>query len=164
MRVQTRTVSIAVTVNGREHRSEVEPGKLLVDYLREDLGLTGTKVGCETGQCGACTILLDGTSVKGCTVLAAQADGSAVTTIEGLGVDSQLNPLQQALWEAHAVQCGYCAPAMTLALTDLLARHSKPTDAEIRGWLDGIMCRCGVYQNAIRAVQAAAAGAAEGGR
>ncbi len=156
MTAQASATSISIKVNGNVSNASVDPGLLLADFIRDTLGLTGTKVGCETGQCGACTVLLDGVSVKSCTVLAAQAEGSEVTTIEGLAKDGELTPLQEAFWDNHAVQCGYCTPAMVLALTDLLAQNAKPSEAEIRIWLDGIMCRCGVYQNAIRAVQAVA--------
>jgi len=156
MTAQASATSISIQVNGNVSNASVDPGLLLADFIRDTLGLTGTKVGCETGQCGACTVLLDGVSVKSCTVLAAQAEGSEVTTIEGLAKDGELTPLQEAFWDNHAVQCGYCTPAMVLALTDLLAQNAKPSEAEIRIWLDGIMCRCGVYQNAIRAVQAVA--------
>jgi carbon-monoxide dehydrogenase small subunit len=146
-------VPVSMTVNGQVHQVTVPAHRLLVDFLREDLGLTGTKVGCETGQCGACTILLNGVSVKGCTVLAAQADGAEVTTIEGLATHGSLTKVQNALWEEHGVQCGYCTPAMVLAMTDLLAANPKPTEQDIRKQMDGIICRCGVYQNVVRAVQ-----------
>jgi carbon-monoxide dehydrogenase small subunit len=140
-------------VNGKRQEAMVEAGLLLVDFLRESLGLTGTKVGCETGQCGACTVLLNGISVKSCAVLTAQADGSAVTTVEGLAQEDGLTPLQRSLWEHHGVQCGYCTPGILLGLTDLLSRNANPSEPEIREWLDGNMCRCSVYQNVIRAVQ-----------
>jgi carbon-monoxide dehydrogenase small subunit len=146
-------VPVSMTVNGQVHQVTVPAHRLLVDFLREDLGLTGTKVGCETGQCGACTILLNGVSVKGCTVLAVQADGAEVTTIEGLATHGSLTKVQNALWEEHGVQCGYCTPAMVLAMTDLLAANPKPTEQDIRKQMDGIICRCGVYQNVVRAVQ-----------
>jgi aerobic carbon-monoxide dehydrogenase small subunit len=146
-------VSVELEVNGQGHEATVAPGTLLADFLRDDLGLTGTKVGCETGQCGACVVLLDGVSVKSCSVLAAQADGSSVTTVEGLAGDGGMNALQQALWENHAVQCGYCTPGILLGLTDLLSRDAHVDEAKIRAWLDGNMCRCSVYQNVIRAVQ-----------
>lgn len=153
MATQSEAVSVTITVNGQPHQVSVTPQRLLVDFLREELGLTGTKVGCETGQCGACTILLDGVSVKGCTVLAVQADGSEVTTIEGLATDGQLTKVQNALWEQHGVQCGYCTPAMVVSMTDLLNQNPHPTEQDIRTWMDGIICRCGVYQNVVRAVQ-----------
>src|SRR3954454_6521544 len=144
---------ISVTVNGREHREPVAADMLLVDYLRDRLGLTGTKFGCDTGQCGSCTVLVDGLSVKSCAMLAVQADGANVTTIEGVSEGGVLTALQTALWEQHAVQCGYCTPGMVLSLTDLLSRNSKPTQSEIRQWIDGNVCRCGVYQNVVRAVE-----------
>jgi len=146
-------VSVSITVNGQVHQVTVPAHSLLVDFLRDDLRLTGTKAGCETGQCGACTILLDGVAVKSCTVLAAQADGAAVTTIEGLSVDGSLTKVQTALWEEHGVQCGYCTPAMVLAMTDLLTTNPSPDEHAIRASMDGIICRCGVYQNVVRAVQ-----------
>ena len=153
MATQTEAISISITVNGHTHTVSVPPHRLLVDFLRDDLGLTGTKVGCESGQCGACTILLDGLAVKGCTVLAAQADGAAVTTIEGIASNGALSKVQDALWTEHGVQCGYCTPAMVLAMTDLLSTNPKPTEQDIRKSMDGIICRCGVYQNVVRAVQ-----------
>jgi carbon-monoxide dehydrogenase small subunit len=152
-------IPISIAVNGQARQASVAPHLLLVDFLREKLGLTGAKVGCETGQCGACTILLDGISVKSCAILAVQADGRQVTTIEGLAHGEELNPLQMALWENHAVQCGFCTPGMALALTDLLSRNPNPAEPDIREQLDGVMCRCNVYPNAVRAVQAAAAAA-----
>jgi len=144
---------ISVTVNGREHRESVAADMLLVDYLRDHLGLTGTKFGCDTGQCGSCTVLVDGLSVKSCTMLAVQADGASVTTIEGVSQGGVLTAIQTALWEQHAVQCGYCTPGMVLSLTDLLSRNSQPSQSEIRQWIDGNVCRCGVYQNVVRAVE-----------
>ena len=146
-------MKIGITVNGAAQEHDVEPRTLLVQYLREACALTGTKVGCETGQCGACIVLVDGVSVKSCAMLAAQADGAKVTTIEGLTPDESLTPLQTALWNLHGVQCGFCTPAMVLSLTDLLSRNAKPDAQEIRRWMDGILCRCGVYQNVVRAVQ-----------
>lgn len=145
-------VEISTKVNGETLTRPVPAHLLLADFLRDTLGLTGTKVGCETGQCGACTVLLDGVSVKSCTVLAAQIDGSEVTTIEGLAHVGTMTPLQNAMWEQHAVQCGYCTPGMVLSLTDLLRRNPSPSKDEVRHWLDGNLCRCGVYQNAVRAV------------
>jgi carbon-monoxide dehydrogenase small subunit len=156
MAAQSDGVPVSITVNGQSHETSVAPHQLLVNFLRETLGLTGTKVGCETGQCGACIVLVDGVSVKSCAMLAAQADGAAVTTIEGLSADESLTPVQTALWNLHGVQCGFCAPAMVLSLTDLLSRNAKPDAHEIRRWMDGILCRCGVYQNAVRAVQSLA--------
>ena len=163
MTAEATAITVSIKVNGEAEPAYVEPGLLLVDFLRDDLGLTGTKQGCETGQCGACTVMLDGVSVKSCTVLAVQADGGEVTTIEGLGTAEALTPIQQAMWETHSVQCGYCTPAMVIALTDLLAHNAKPSEAEIRSWLDGIMCRCGVYQHVISAVQQATGQAAGAG-
>jgi carbon-monoxide dehydrogenase small subunit len=148
-----RTVSASLTVNGTLRQVKVAPEQLLVDVLRETLGLTGTKVGCETGQCGACGVLLNGVSVKSCAVLAVQADGSEVVTIEGLAKDGTLSKLQNAFWEYHAVQCGYCTAGVLMSITDLLQRHPRPGEADIRRWMDGTMCRCGVYQNVVRAVQ-----------
>jgi len=145
--------SISLTVNGREHRETVSADMLLVNFLRDRLGLTGSKLGCDTGHCGSCTVLVDGLSMKSCTMLAVQADGTNVTTIEGVSEGGVLTALQTALWEQHAVQCGYCTPGMVLSLTDLLSRNSKPTQSEIRQWIDGNVCRCGVYQNVVRAVE-----------
>jgi len=152
--VQTSTeCPVSLAVNGLEHRESVPVDMLLVDFLRDRLGLTGTKFGCDTGHCGSCTVLVDGLSVKSCTMLAVQADGTQVTTIEGVSGGSVLNALQTALWEQHAVQCGYCTPGMVLSLTDLLSRNSRPSQSEIRHWIDGNVCRCGVYQNVVRAVE-----------
>jgi carbon-monoxide dehydrogenase small subunit len=156
MTTQSETIPLSLTVNGQVHALTVAPRLLLVDLIRDVLGLTGTKIGCETGQCGACTVLVDGVSVKSCAILAAQADGAKVTTIEGVAPDEQLTPLQNALWENHGVQCGFCTPGLTLSLMDLLSRTPNPSEAEIREWLDGNMCRCGVYQNVVRAVQSLA--------
>jgi len=142
-----------VTINGSVRDTTVASDLLLIDFLRDTLGLTGAKFGCETGQCGTCTVLLDGLSVKSCAVLAAQTDGSQITTIEGVSKGGELTPLQTSLWENHAVQCGYCTPGMVLSLTDLLNHNPHPNQAEIRRWMDGNMCRCGVYQNAVRAVE-----------
>lgn len=153
---QPETIRVSVTVNGRVHTTSVAPHLLLVDFIRDTLGLTGTKIGCETGQCGACTVLFDGLSVKSCAMLAAQADGSQITTIEGVSRDEELTPLQNALWEHHGVQCGFCTPGLTLSLMDLLSRTPHPNEAQIREWMDGNMCRCGVYQNVVRAVQSLA--------
>jgi len=145
-------IQISAKVNGHPLDTAVPAHVLLADFLRETMGLTGTKVGCETGQCGACTVLLDGVSVKSCTVLAAQIDGSEVVTIEGLASTGVMTPLQSAMSEYHAVQCGFCTPGMILSLTDLLQRNPAPGKDEIRRWMDGNLCRCGVYQNAVRAV------------
>jgi carbon-monoxide dehydrogenase small subunit len=145
-------VPVSITVNGREHRRRVRADLLLVDFLRDDLALTGTKIGCETAQCGACIILVDGVSAKSCAMLAVQADTCHVTTIEGL-TQNGFTPLQDALCEKHGVQCGFCTPGLVLSMTDLLSRNPAPGETEIREWLDGNMCRCGVYQNVVRAVQ-----------
>jgi carbon-monoxide dehydrogenase small subunit len=147
---------IAVTVNGERREAEVEPRQLLVYFLREQLGLTGTNVGCDTSSCGACTVLLDGESVKSCTVLAVQADGSEVTTIEGLAQDGELHPVQRAFHEQHALQCGYCTPGMVLAAVSLLEEQPNPSEQEIRLALEGNLCRCTGYHNIVKAVQAAA--------
>lgn len=150
-------VPIALTVNGQRREDAVEPRLLLVHYLRDVLGLTGTKVGCDTSQCGACTILLDGLSVKSCTLLAVQADGAELTTIEGLQRNGRLHPVQEAFWELHALQCGYCTPGMILQAVQLLKERPNPTEAEIRHGLEGNLCRCTGYHNIVRAVQRAAA-------
>jgi aerobic carbon-monoxide dehydrogenase small subunit len=151
-----RPVRVTVTVNGREESKEVEPRLLLVHFLRDTLGLTGTHVGCDTSNCGACTVLLDGDSVKSCTVLAAQADGAQVTTIEGMASDGELHPLQQAFWEHHGLQCGYCTPGMIMAAADLLKRNPHPSEEEVREGLAGNLCRCTGYHNIVKAVMAAA--------
>ncbi|MBI4482872.1 MAG: (2Fe-2S)-binding protein [Acidobacteria bacterium] len=148
---------IQITVNGKRHEDQVEPRLLLVHYLREVLGLTGTHVGCETSICGACTVVLDGKAVKSCTLFAVQADGGAVLTIEGLAKDGKLHPLQEGFWEEHGLQCGYCTPGMILAAHQLLQRHPKPTEQQIRRGLEGNLCRCTGYENIIRAVQHATA-------
>jgi aerobic carbon-monoxide dehydrogenase small subunit len=147
---------IDLTVDGVSYSDEVEPRTLLVHYLREQVGKVGTVVGCDTSNCGACTVDLDGQSVKSCTVLAVQADGGSVTTIEGLAVDGQLHPMQQAFHENHALQCGYCTPGMIMACRDLLKSNPNPTEDEIREGIEGNLCRCTGYQNIVRAVQAAA--------
>jgi aerobic carbon-monoxide dehydrogenase small subunit len=149
-------VNVSVTVNGATYEREVEPRTLLVDFLREDLGLTGTKVGCDTSQCGACTVHMDGAAVKSCTVLAAQADGASIRTIEGLATNGSLHPLQEAFWEAHGLQCGFCTPGMVMTAADLLAREDDPSDEEIRRALEGNLCRCTGYENIVRAIRAAA--------
>jgi carbon-monoxide dehydrogenase small subunit len=148
--------TIRVEVNGQTHEREVEPRMLLVHFLREELGLTGTNVGCETSLCGACTVLIDGESVRSCTQLAVQADGCAITTIEGLGTEHELHPLQQGFWDEHGLQCGYCTPGMILAAADLLGHNADPSEAEIRTALKGNICRCTGYHNIVRAVQSAA--------
>jgi carbon-monoxide dehydrogenase small subunit len=156
-------VQITLTVNGEERSTDVEPRRLLVHHLRDDLGLTGTNVGCDTSSCGACTVLLDGESVKACTVLAVQADGHDVTTIEGLaatvagnGDVGALHPVQQAFHEQHGLQCGYCTPGMVMAAVSLLDENPHPTEAEVRNGLEGNLCRCTGYHNIVRAVLAAA--------
>ena len=153
-----RNVSPSITVNGESRRATVSARTLLVHFLRTELGLTGTHVGCDTTQCGACTVALDGVAVKSCTVLAAQADGREVTTIEGLADDDGegLDPVQRAFWQEHGLQCGYCTPGMIMAVRQLLADNPDPGDAEIRRGLDGNICRCTGYQNIVTAVRAAA--------
>jgi len=149
--------TIAVTVNGEQHADEVEPRLLLVHYLRDVLRLTGTHVGCETSLCGACTVMLNGQSVKSCTVLAVQADGGEVLTIEGLEQEGKLHALQEGFWEEHGLQCGYCTPGMIMASYQLLQRNPNPTDEEIRHSLEGNLCRCTGYQHIVKAVQYAVA-------
>jgi carbon-monoxide dehydrogenase small subunit len=151
---------ITVKVDGTNYEDDVEPRTLLVHYLREQLGKTGTVVGCDTSNCGACTVHLDGRSVKACALLAVQADGHEVTTIEGLATNGELHPMQQAFHENHALQCGYCTPGMIMQSIDLLADNPNPTDEEVRQGLEGNLCRCTGYQNIIKAVRAAAAGGA----
>jgi len=146
---------IEVSVDGVRYRDEVEPRLLLVHYLRDQLGKVGTPVGCDTSNCGACTVLIDGQSAKSCTVLAVQADGTEVTTIEGLASEGELHPVQQAFHQEHALQCGFCTPGMILASIDLLKANPSPTDDEIRHGLEGNLCRCTGYQNIVRAVRSA---------
>jgi aerobic carbon-monoxide dehydrogenase small subunit len=148
--------AVAMTVNGVRREADVDARTLLVDFIRDGLGLTGTKVGCETSQCGACTIHLDGRAVKACTVLALQADGAEVTTIEGLAADGELHPMQRAFWEKHGLQCGFCTPGMIMAAVDLLAANPAASDEEIRHGLEGNLCRCTGYENIVRAVREAA--------
>jgi aerobic carbon-monoxide dehydrogenase small subunit len=151
------TVPVRLTVNGEPQELEVEPRLLLVHLLRDHLGLTGTHVGCDTSSCGACTVHLDGEGVKSCTVLAVQADGAEVRTIEGMGGGGhRLHPLQEAFWTNHGLQCGYCTPGMIMAAADLLARNPEPSEEEIRHGLEGNLCRCTGYHNIVKAVQAAA--------
>ena len=153
-------MKIRVTVNGTVHESDVEPRTLLVHYVREHLGLTGTNIGCDTSSCGACSVHLDGEAVKSCTVLAVQADGCAVTTIEGLaGADGTMHPMQQAFMENHGLQCGYCTPGMVMAATSLLKEHPNPTEEQVRIGLEGNLCRCTGYHNIVKSVLAAAGGA-----
>jgi aerobic carbon-monoxide dehydrogenase small subunit len=155
------TRAITVTVNGQERSAEVEPRLLLVHFLRETLGLTGTHVGCDTTSCGACTVLLDGRPIKSCTFLAVQADGREVTTVEGLLRDGELHPIQVGFKEEHGLQCGFCTPGMMLTATALLAENPNPSDEEIRWALSGNVCRCTGYQNIVKAVQWTAARMAE---
>ncbi|MEX2628060.1 MAG: (2Fe-2S)-binding protein [Ilumatobacteraceae bacterium] len=151
-------MEINVTVNGASHTSDVEPRTLLVHYVREHLGLTGTNVGCDTSSCGACSLHLDGEAVKSCTVLAAQADGAEITTIEGMAAaDGTLHPMQQAFMENHGLQCGYCTPGMVMAATSLLEENPHPTEDDIRIGLEGNLCRCTGYHNIVQAVMACAA-------
>ncbi|MFN8493903.1 MAG: (2Fe-2S)-binding protein [Caldilineaceae bacterium] len=154
--------SITVTVNGKTYTRDVEPRMLLVDFIRDTLGLTGTNIACDTSQCGACTIHLDGMAVKSCTVLAVQADGSQITTIEGLAANGQLHPMQQAFWDQHGLQCGFCTPGMIMAASKLVENNPNMTEAEIRHGLEGNLCRCTGYQNIVNAVAQVAA-AAKGG-
>jgi len=145
-----------MNVNGKARTCEVAPNTLLVDLLRQHLGLTGTHVGCDTSQCGACVVHINGQSVKACTVLAVQADGSSVTTIEGLAEGDQLHPMQAAFKEAHGLQCGFCTPGMVMSAVDLLNHSPDPTEDEIRSWLKGNICRCTGYHNIVKAIQIAA--------
>ncbi|HWS39199.1 MAG TPA: (2Fe-2S)-binding protein [Actinoplanes sp.] len=145
---------ISLSVNNTSVEQEVEPRVLLVDLIRDDLRLTGTKVGCDTGQCGTCTVLLDGRAVKSCSMLAVQAEGTQITTIEGANAETGLTDLQEALWKEHGVQCGYCTPGMVLALQDLLATNKAPTEQEVRCGLAGNLCRCTGYQSVVRATLA----------
>jgi aerobic carbon-monoxide dehydrogenase small subunit len=149
-------VNVAITVNGVRREADVEPRTLLVDFVRDHVGLTGTKIACDTSQCGACTVHLDGRAVKSCTMLAAQADGRGVTTIEGLAQNGALHAVQEAFHEKHGLQCGYCTPGMIMAAVDLLAQTPQPTDEEIRHALEGNLCRCTGYENIVRAVHEAA--------
>jgi aerobic carbon-monoxide dehydrogenase small subunit len=148
--------AISINVNGVDHAGEVEPRLLLVDFLRDVLGLTGTHVGCETSICGACTVLLDGLAVKSCTMFAVQADGANITTIEGLAANDNLHPVQEGFWEQHGLQCGYCTPGMILASTQIIDRNPNPSREEIRRGLEGNLCRCTGYQHIVEAVEYAA--------
>lgn len=148
--------AVSIKVNGVAHENEVEPRFLLVHYLRDMLGLTGTHIGCETSLCGACTVLVDGQAVKSCTMFAVQANGSDIKTIEGLANNGQLHPLQEGFWERHGLQCGYCTPGMIMAGAQLLERNPAPTQQEIRHGLDGNLCRCTGYQHIVEAVEYAA--------
>ena len=149
-------VPITVTVNGQLHAGDVEPRQLLVHFLRDTLGLTGTHVGCDTSNCGACTVHLNGDAVKSCTVLAVQADDAEVTTIEGMGSEGDLHPMQEAFWANHGLQCGYCTPGMIMAGADLIAKNPSPTEEEVREALAGNLCRCTGYHNIVKAVLDAA--------
>jgi aerobic carbon-monoxide dehydrogenase small subunit len=156
------SVRVHTVVNGEARETDIEPRLLLVHYLRDVLGLTGTHVGCDTTNCGACTVLLDGEAVKSCTVLAVQADGGEVTTIEGMARDSEMHPLQEAFSEHHGLQCGYCTPGMIIAAADLLERNPNPSEDEVRKGLEGNLCRCTGYHNIVKAVMAAAEGGGAG--
>jgi carbon-monoxide dehydrogenase small subunit len=164
--MEGKRMNVAVTVNGKSYQSEVEPRLLLVHYLRDVLGLTGTHVGCDTSQCGACTVIMDGLAVKSCTVLAVQAEGAEILTVEGLAKDGELHPIQEGFWEEHGLQCGFCTPGMIMSSYDLLQRNPNPTEAEIRHAIDGNLCRCTGYQHIVKSIQYAAnkmSGAAAGG-
>jgi carbon-monoxide dehydrogenase small subunit len=158
---------VKVTVNGKTYQNDVEPRLLLVHYLRDVLGLTGTHIGCDTSQCGACTVSIDGEAVKSCTVFAVQASGTNITTVEGLAKDGQLHPVQEGFWEEHGLQCGFCTPGMLMTAVQLLERNPDPSEAEIRHALEGNLCRCTGYHNIVKAIQYAAkkqaAGAAPAG-
>jgi aerobic carbon-monoxide dehydrogenase small subunit len=147
---------VSITVNGKVRKANVEPRVLLAHFLRDQLNLTGTHIGCDTSQCGACTVLVDGRSVKSCTIFAVQADGSQVTTVEGLARDGKLHPLQEGFWEEHGLQCGYCTPGMIMSAVNLLNEHPKPTEQQIREGIAGNFCRCTGYQHIVNAVQYAA--------
>ncbi len=150
-------VSVSMTVNGKQVGGEVEPRTLLVDFLRYNLGLTGTHVGCDTSQCGCCVVHVNGDSIKACTMLAAQANGTSVTTVEGLAQGDKLHPLQEAFREHHGLQCGFCTPGMLMSAADLLQKHPSPSELEVREWLEGNICRCTGYHNIVKAILAAAA-------
>ena len=149
-------VQVSMAVNGRKRKGQVEPRMLLVHFLREQLNLTGAHVGCDTSQCGACTVLIDGRSVKSCTVFAVQADGSAITTVEGLATDGQLHPVQEGFWEEHGLQCGYCTPGMIMSAVNLLNDNPSPSEKQIREGIVGNLCRCTGYQHIVNAIQYAA--------
>ncbi|CAN5789756.1 (2Fe-2S)-binding protein [soil metagenome] len=153
---QFQKTHVSMTVNGVERSAEVEPRTLLVHYLRDHLGLTGTHVGCDTSQCGACVVSVDGKTTKACTLFAVQVEGSAVETIEGLANDGVYHPVQEGFWEEHGLQCGYCTPGMIMSSVSLLKRNSNPSDAEIRHELEGNICRCTGYENIVRSVRYAA--------
>ena len=152
------SVALSLTVNGKAERAEIDPRTLLVEFIRNDLGLTGTHVGCDTGQCGACTVLIDGNAVKACTILAVQAEAAKVTTIEGLATNGEMHPMQAAFKECHGLQCGFCTPGMIMAANDMIRRHPDGLDeATVRAELEGNLCRCTGYQNIVKAVAQAAA-------
>jgi carbon-monoxide dehydrogenase small subunit len=153
----TVSVSLSLTVNGKAQRKDVDPRTLLVEFIRNDLALTGTHVGCDTGQCGACTVLVDGDAVKACTILAVQAQGAEVMTIEGLAPDGTMHPMQAAFKECHGLQCGFCTPGMVLSAIDLVRRHPNADEQTIRSQLEGNLCRCTGYQNIVKAVAQGAA-------
>jgi carbon-monoxide dehydrogenase small subunit len=150
------TAKVRLNVNGTEHELDVEPRQLLVHALRDNLGLTGTHVGCDTSNCGACSVHMDGMAVKSCTILAVQADGAEITTIEGLGTEDNLHPMQEAFWNNHGLQCGYCTPGMIMSASALLARNPNPTEEEVRQGLEGNLCRCTGYHNIVKSVLDAA--------
>ncbi len=149
-------IPITVTINGQAHQAEVDPRLLLVHFIREEVGLTGTKIGCDTSQCGACVVMMNGSTVKSCTCLAVQADGADITTIEGLATNGDLHPLQEAFWDNHGLQCGYCTPGMIMTSVELLQRNPHPTSDQVRAGLEGNLCRCTGYQNIVKSVLAAA--------
>ncbi|HTR57973.1 MAG TPA: (2Fe-2S)-binding protein [Casimicrobiaceae bacterium] len=151
------SVSLSFSVNGKAVTADVDPRTLLVEFIRNNLALTGTHVGCDTGQCGACTVLIDGNAVKACTILAAQANGSKITTIEGLATDGAMHPMQAAFKECHGLQCGFCTPGMVMSAIDLVQRHPNADETAIREGLEGNLCRCTGYQNIVKAVQQGAA-------
>ena len=149
-------IPITVTINGQAHQAEVDPRLLLVHFIREDVGLTGTKIGCDTSQCGACVVMMNGSTVKSCTCLAVQADGADIMTIEGLATNGDLHPIQEAFWDNHGLQCGYCTSGMIMTAVELLQRNPHPTSEQVRAGLEGNLCRCTGYQNIVKSVLAAA--------
>ena len=149
-------IPIRVTINGQVHQAEVDPRLLLVHFIREEVGLTGTKIGCDTSQCGACVVMMNGSTVKSCTCLAVQADGADITTIEGLATNGDLHPIQEAFWDNHGLQCGYCTAGMIMTAVELLQRNPHPTSEQVRAGLEGNLCRCTGYQNIVKSVLAAA--------
>ena len=149
-------IPITMTINGQAHQAEVDPRLLLVHFIREDVGLTGTKIGCDTSQCGACVVMMNGSTVKSCTCLAVQADGADIMTIEGLATNGDLHPIQEAFWDNHGLQCGYCTSGMIMTVVELLQRNPHPTSEQVRAGLEGNLCRCTGYQNIVKSVLAAA--------